>query len=189
MFSLPNKIMNKKYVNKVLAVATAVTMMVPMVGMNVFAQEVTGTTESTSASTEVKYLVEGSYKWSIHSEIDFGKNKGINQHVAVAKEENKVEVTENIIPEGKKLNIKVVGSGTDKAFTIRNQGGNEELAYHVKKGEEDIAVGGDVLNVNAGTNKDAATMTFILDTTKNTAEVAGSYEGTLTYTASIVDQK
>lgn len=185
MFSLPNKIMNKKYVNKVLAVATAVTMMVPMVGMNVFAVE--GTTNPTTAKTDVKYVVEGSYKWSIHSEINFGKNAGINQHVA--KEGNKVQVTENIIPEGKKLNIKVAGSGDAGAFTITN-GGTEVLTYHANNGgAKDIAVNGDVLNVNAGTNTGETTMKFTLDTTTKAAEVAGDYNGTLTYTASIVDQK
>lgn len=154
--------------------------------MNVFAQEVTGTTDPTSATTEVKYLVEDSYKWSIHSEIDFGKNAGINQHVA--KEGNKVEVTENIIQEGKKLNIKVAGSGNEGAFTITN-GGTEVLAYHANNGgAEDIAVNGDVLNVNSGTNTGETTMKFTLDTTTKAAEVAGHYNGTLTYTASIINQ-
>lgn len=154
--------------------------------MNVFAQEVTGTTDPTSATTDVKYLVEDSYKWSIHPEIDFGKNAGINQHVA--KEGNKVQVTENIIPEGKKLNIKVAGSGEEGAFTITN-GGSEVLTYHANNGgAEDIAVNGDVLNVNSGTNTGETTMKFTLDTTTKAAEVAGHYNGTLTYTASIINQ-
>lgn len=154
--------------------------------MNVFAQEVTGTTEPTSATTDVKYLVEDSYKWSIHPEIDFGKNAGINQHVA--KEGNKVEVTENIIQEGKKLNIKVAGSGDAGAFTITN-GGSEVLTYHANNGgAEDIAVNGDVLNVNSGTNTGETTMKFTLDTTTKAAEVAGQYNGTLTYTTSIINQ-
>lgn len=103
----------KNFKNLLLAGATALATVVAPT-MNVFAQEVTGTTEPTSATTDVKYLVEDSYKWSIHPEIDFGKNAGINQHVA--KEGNNVEVTENIIPEGKKLNIKVAGSGDSGAF-------------------------------------------------------------------------
>lgn len=83
----------KNFKNLLLAGATALATVVAPT-MNVFAQEVTGTTDPTSATTDVKYLVEDSYKWSIHSEIDFGKNAGINQHVA--KEGNKVEVTENL---------------------------------------------------------------------------------------------
>lgn len=174
----------KNFRNLLLAGATVLaTLAAPM---NVFAQEVTGTTEPTSATTDVKYLVEDSYKWSIHPEIDFGKNAGINQHVA--KEGNKVEVTENIIQEGKKLNIKVAGSGDAGAFTITN-GGTEVLAYHANNGgAEDIAVNGDVLNVNSGTNTGETTMKFTLDTTTKAAEVAGHYNGTLTYTASIINQ-
>lgn len=174
----------KNFKNLLLAGATALaTVVAPM---NVFAQEVTGTTDPTSATTDVKYLVEDSYKWSIHPEIDFGKNAGINQHVA--KEGNNVQVTENIIPEGKKLNIKVAGSGDAGAFTITN-GGTEVLAYHANNGgSEDIAVNGDVLNVNSGTNTGETTMKFTLDTTTKAAEVAGHYNGTLTYTASIINQ-
>ena len=174
----------KNFKNLLLAGATVLaTLAAPM---NVFAQETTGTTEPTSATTDVKYLVEDSYKWLIHPEIDFGKNAGINQHVA--KEGNKVEVTENIIQEGKKLNIKVAGSGDAGAFTITN-GGTEVLAYHANNGgAEDIAVNGDVLNVNSGTNTGETTMKFTLDTTTKAAEVAGHYNGTLTYTASIINQ-
>ena len=175
----------KNFKNLLLAGATALATVVAPT-MNVFAQEVTGTTEPTSATTDVKYLVEGSYKWSIHPEIDFGKNAGINQHVA--KEGNNVEVTENIIPEGKKLNIKVAGSGDAGAFTITN-GGAEVLTYHANNGgAEDIAVNGDVLNVNSGTNTGETTMKFTLDTTTKAAEVAGHYNGTLAYTASIINQ-
>lgn len=175
----------KNFKNLLLAGATVLAALAAPT-MNVFAQEVTGTTEPTSATTDVKYLVEDSYKWSIHPEIDFGKNAGINQHVA--KEGNNVEVTENIIPEGKKLNIKVAGSGDSGAFTITN-GGAEVLTYHANNGgAEDIAVNGDVLNVNSGTNTGSTTMKFTLDTTTKAAEVAGHYNGTLTYTASIIDQ-
>lgn len=175
----------KNFKNLLLAGATALATVVAPT-MNVFAQEVTGTTDPTSATTDVKYLVEDSYKWSIHPEIDFGKNAGINQHVA--KEGNNVEVTENIIPEGKKLNIKVAGSGDAGAFTITN-GGTEVLAYHANNGgSDDIAVNGDVLNVNSGTNTGETTMKFTLDTTTKAAEVAGHYNGTLTYTASIINQ-
>ena len=175
----------KNFKNLLLAGATALATVVAPT-MNVFAQDVTGTTDPTSATTDVKYLVEDSYKWSIHPEIDFGKNAGINHHVA--KEGNNVQVTENIIPEGKKLNIKVAGSGDAGAFTITN-GGTEVLAYHANNGgDEDIAVNGDVLNVNSGTNTGATTMKFTLDTTTKAAEVAGHYNGTLTYTASIINQ-
>lgn len=175
----------KNFKNLLLAGATVLAALAAPT-MNVFAQEVTGTTEPTIATTNVNYLVEGSYKVLIHADIYFGKNAGINQHVA--KEGNKVQVTENIIPEGKKLNIKVAGSGEEGAFTITN-GGTEVLTYHANNGgAEDIAVNGDVLNVNAGTNTGETTMKFTLDTTTKAAEVAGQYNGTLTYTTSIINQ-
>ena len=41
----------------------------------------------------------------------------------------------------------------------------------------------------AGTNKNTATLTFTLNTGNATAEVAGNYTGTVTYTASVVDAK
>lgn len=86
------------------------------------------------------------------------------------------------------MNIKVAGSGEAGAFTITN-GGTEVLTYHANNGgDEDIAVNGDVLNVNSGTNTGATTMKFTLDTTTKAAEVAGHYNGTLTYTASIINQ-
>ena len=86
------------------------------------------------------------------------------------------------------MNIKVAGSGDAGAFTITN-GGAEVLTYHANNGgAEDIAVNGDVLNVNAGTNTGETTMKFTLDTTTKAAEVAGQYNGTLTYTTSIINQ-
>lgn len=175
----------KNFKNLLLAGATALATVVAPT-MNVFAQEVTGTTDPTSATTDVKYLVEDSYAWSIHSEIDFGKNAGVSTNVV--KEGNKVNVTKNVIQEGKKLNIKVAGSGDQGAFTITN-GGGEVLTYHANNGgADDIAVNGDVLNVNSGTDTGETTMKFTLDTTTKAAEVAGHYNGTLTYTASIINQ-
>ena len=173
----------KNYKNLLLAGATALATVVAPT-MNVFAAE--GTTDTTTETTNVKYLVEDQYVWSIHSEIDFGKNAGVSTNIV--KEGNKVNVTKNVIQEGKKLNIKVAGSGDAGAFTITN-GGSEVLTYHANNGgAEDIAVNGDVLNVNSGTNTGETAMKFTLDTTTKAAEVAGHYNGTLTYTASIINQ-
>lgn len=168
-----------------MAVATAAMAFGPVAGsMPVFAAE--GTTNPTTETTDVKYLVEDGYQWTIHSAIDFDKNKGVNSHSDVT--DQKVTVTKNVIQEGKKLNIKVAGSGADKAFTITN-GKSEVLPYHIKNGASEISVNGDVLNVNAGTNTGEVSLDYTLDTTTKAAEVAGQYSGTVTYTASIVDQK
>lgn len=144
VFPLPRKIM-KKCSSKVLAMAMVVAMMVP--GMNVMAATTSATgnvdNETTTCDTNVKYEVTEAYEWTIHSEIDFDKDKGVN--TSVEKTGNKVSVSKNVIPDGKKLNIA------------------------------------------AGTNTGSKDLTFTLKTGNGTAEVAGKYSGTVTYTASVVN--
>lgn len=190
-FPLPNKIMMKKYARKVLAATMAVSMMVPMAGTSVLAAEVTGTSaQDTNATANVKYVVEEGYTWNIHSDIDFGKNAGINQNVK--KEQNAVRVSKNVIPDGKKLQITVKGSyGTNNAqngFKIMN--GGTTLDYSIVKtgGTEALTAGGVVMEVDAGTNEKTQNLDFTLNTAKSGAEVAGDYEGIVTYTASIVNK-
>ena len=168
---------------KVLAATVAAAMIATMGASTVFA--VTGTTDSTNTNTTVKYEVTQGYEWSIHSAIDFGKDKGVNQTVSSTETTNKVSVTKNIIPDGKKLEITVAGSGTNSAFTIAS--GNTTLGYAIKvDGSEDaLGVNGVVMDVAAGTNSTDKNLTFTLTTGSGTAEVAGSYTGTVTYTASI----
>ena len=134
-------------------------------------------------STTVSYEVEQSYEWSIHSAIDFGSNAGVNQ--TVEKTGNVVSVTENVIETGKTLNISVAGSGTDGAFTIENKSGTATLNYHVLDGSTEKATGSTVLSVEAGTKTGSKDLTFKLDTSTGTSEVAGNYSGTVTYTATI----
>lgn len=190
-FPLPNKIMMKKYAGKVLAATMAVSMMVPMAGTSVLAADVTGTSaQNTNATAKVKYVVEEGYTWNIHSDIDFGKNAGINQNVK--KEQNAVQVSKNVIPDGKKLQITVKGSyGTNNAqdgFKIMN--GGTTLDYSIVKtgGTEDLTAGGVVMEVDAGTNEKTQNLDFTLNTAKSGAEVAGDYKGIVTYTASIVNK-
>ena len=175
---MPNKIMMKKYTGKVLAATMAVSMMIPMAGTSVLAAE------PDTKQTQVKYEVTQGYEWTIHSDIDFGNDKGVN--TTVKKDNNIVAVNKNIIPDGKTLKITVKGSGTAGAYEIKN--GNTTLNYTIKDGESEIATGGDVMNVGAGTNSDSKDLTFVLTTGNGTAEVAGNYTGTVTYTASIVDK-
>lgn len=167
--------------NKVLAAALATAMIVPVGAGNVFAAD------EVTKETTVKYAVTQAYEWSIHSGIDFGKDKGTSTTSEVTSD-NPVKVTKNIIPEGQMLKITVEGSGTDKEFTIDN-GKTETLKYDVNNGEENnLTTGGTVLTVNAGTNVASKNMKFTLHTTSKAAEVAGTYDGTVTYTASIVNQ-
>ena len=157
---------------------------------NVLAEEPNSLEET--KSVELKYQVDEAYEWNIHSEIDFGENKGFNKYVHV--ESNKVAVTKNILAEGSKLVIRVKGSGTDNAFTINN-GGSQTLSYSIGNGERAIEVNDTVLEVAAGTNEGSSTLNFSLHTrnfggngtgyAKEPAEIAGSYNGTVTYTAEI----
>lgn len=139
--------------------------------------------QDSAKDTTLEYTVDESYEWAIHPSIDFGANAGVNQHVAEAN--NKVEVTKNVLREGKKLHITVRGSGTDGAFSIDN-GGSEVLSYAINDGDADLEVDGTVLDVESGTNTGSKDLTFTLATTSKTAEVAGEYNGTVTYSAAVV---
>ena len=169
--------MNK---NKFLAMSAAAVMVASAGAMPVMAEG----SDPSSKSADVKYNVTECYEWNIHPEIDFGENAGINQ--TVSKAANKVAVTENVLHEGAKLHITVRGSGTDGAFSITN-GKTEVLSYAINNGAEDLAIDGTVLDVPAGTNVGDKDLEFKLSTTTKAAEVAGSYTGTVSYTAAIVE--
>lgn len=171
--------------NAILAGVAAVALAAAMVPAAMAESTMTGNAANqytTTGMTDVKYAVTESYEWTIHSEIDFGENAGVNK--SVEKTGNTVSVTKNIIPDGTKLQITVAGSGTDGAFEIKN--GSTPLTYTVKKGDNGISSGGSVLDVSAGTNAADAALTFTLSTTTKGAEVAGDYKGTVTYTATVV---
>lgn len=172
----------KKLSKKMMAVTMAATMMATAGSMCVMAADT-----QDQKPTKVKYEVTEGYEWSIHSEIDFGKDKGVNKTVNNGDEsqKNTVTVLKNIIPDGKKLQIIVTGSGDKNAFTIAN--GNTKLNYTISANKSNIATGGTVLEVPAGTNEGSKDLTFTLTTGDGTSEVAGNYEGTVTYTAFIVD--
>lgn len=177
-----------KFQKTLLAVASAAMAFGPFASTSVFAKSVNPATPD-SQSTTLHYQVGSHYTWQIHSDIDFNHDKGANKTVdgKVTTGNQKVEVTENVIEEGKMLHITAAGSGEGKAFTITN-GHNTVLDYAVKSGDKAVAVDGTVLDVNAGTNTGETAMGFQLSTTKDTAEKAGTYTGTITYSSSVVDQ-
>lgn len=139
---------------------------------------------SEEKSTDVKYLVTVGYEWSIHSGIDFGKNKGVNQSVSV--KSNLVSVTKNVLEESNKLVIKVKGSGDGNGFTITN-GGKEKLNYSINDGTKDLGVNETILEVPAGTNEGTKNLEYKLKTADKKAEIAGIYNGVVTYMAEIDD--
>lgn len=164
---------------KIFAVgAAALTLAGSLGGVTAFAAD-------DEKGTDVKYEVEQSYEWSIHPEINFGKNAGAKK--TVAKEGNVVSVTKNVLAEGNKLQIVVKGSGTNGAFSITN-GKTEVLSYTINDGAANLDVDGTVLEVAAGTNTGEKALKFTLATAQRDAELAGSYSGIVTYTASVVAQ-
>lgn len=141
--------------------------------------------ESGDKSTTLNYQVSSSYDWIIHSAIDFGADAGVKH--TVDRTGNQVKVLKNVIPEGKYLNISVKGSGANDAFTVDN-GGSEVLNYDVSDDNGAVGVNGNVLSVPAGTNTATQNMSFKLNTTKKSAEVAGQYNGRVIYNASVGDK-
>ena len=180
-----------KLKNLLASAIAACAMSMPMVTSVMAAEPVNSDSAApTTQETTLKYVVGSHYKWSIHADIDFGKNAGVNETVngtVTDKSDQKVKVLENVIEEGKKLHITAAGSGTDEAFSVTN-GSSTVLNYAVKSGEKAVAVDGDVLDVAAGVNTGETAMDFKLSTTTDTAEKAGTYTGTITYSASVVAQ-
>lgn len=175
--------MNFTKTRKIIAAGLSALMMMSST-TSVFAKNVKPAGDD-SQSTTLNYEVGSHYQWEIHSDIDFGADAGANK--TVDRTGNKVNVLENVIPEGKYLNISVKGSGANDAFTVDN-GGSEVLNYDVSDDNGAVGVNGNVLSVPAGTNTATQNMNFKLNTTKKSAEVAGQYTGRVIYNASVGDK-
>lgn len=197
----------------VLAAAMLGSMAMPAFAEDTTVQPVNGTTNSTTDNTVVKYEVTQGYTWKIHSEIDFGKDRTATQGTTTydstqqkitngdGNSKNVVEVTKNVIPSGKKLVIKVQGNGGGTETTTSAVAGEFKIKETASTNQKtldytvtssaitansgNITAGSAVLTVEAGTNTGKTYMTFVLDTTSQDAEFAGSYEGRVVYTASI----
>lgn len=154
----------------------AVCMMGAM-GVNAFAES---TTNTTSGETSVKYDVSEAYTWVVPSEIDFtnAKDATVTTSGTSGNTQN-VQVTKNVIENGKKLHIIL---DTTNTFKIISKEG-AELSYTIKKDGNNLTAGSTVLDVEAGTATGSATLTFVL--TKDTVEKAGNYTGTVAYSSSI----
>lgn len=178
------KILNK-YLLALASAGMAFAPAMPMMAAeNTAGQTITSTPAGeTSETTNLRYVVSSHYKWMVSADIDFGSDKGVNSH---STQSNEVSVSENVIAEGQNLEITMKGDGADGAYTISNSGA-EVLNYHVQKdgGSSDIAVGGNILTVAAGTNTGKQKLNYTLDTTTKTAEVAGTYTGHSIFTASV----
>lgn len=140
--------------------------------------------EPDNKTTTLTYQVNSSYDWTIHSSIDFGTDAGANQ--TVDRNGNQVKVLKNVIPAGKRLRIKVKGTGENNAFALSN-GKTQTLPYDVSDDNGSVGVNGSVLNVPAGVNTATQNMNFKLHTKTGSAEVAGSYDGNVVYNSEVVD--
>lgn len=140
--------------------------------------------EPDNKTTTLTYQVNSSYDWTIHSSIDFGADAGANQ--TIDRNSNQVKVLKNVIPAGKRLRIKVKGTGKNNAFALSN-GKTQTLPYDVSDDNGSVGVNGSVLNVPAGVNTATQNMNFKLHTKTGSAEVAGSYDGNVVYNSEVVD--
>lgn len=173
--------------NKAIAATLTAALLLSMGTTTAFAAS------TTSGKTELKYRVAEEYTWSVPATIDFGENKGVNATDVVGAagtgSKSEIEVSKNVIGDGKKLQITVESTEVDKSFVIKT--GNTKVSYTIKVGSDSNAVTlsapGTVLEVPAGTNTKTEPLTFTMLKTNTTAEVAGDYTGALTYTATVVD--
>ncbi|MBR3250947.1 MAG: hypothetical protein IKF80_04500 [Erysipelotrichaceae bacterium] len=147
-------------------------------------------------TTTVEYEVDSGYTWAIHDGIDFGSNLGVGHNDATSSQtaqidsaDNGVAVLSNVIDDGKKLQITVIGANmSSNQYRVVN--GSTYLNYAISKNADmssPLVANAVVLEVAAGTNTGNQALYFRLNTGSATAEVAGSYLDTLTYTATIVD--
>ena len=156
--------------NKLGVVAlSAVTMMSPLT-TNILAASGDGTN-----STDITYTVDSSYTWTIHSAISLNS----------ATTTGDVSVTQANVAADKEIVIKVKGSGTDGAFTMKdkNGAGSNEISYNVQNGNQAVQVNDTVLTF--GTTDTATKTTTLTFALASTNVKAGNYKGTVTYTATL----
>ena len=148
---------------------SAVTLMSPLT------TTILATSGDGNNSTDITYTVDSSYIWTIHSAISLNSSTTTGN----------VSVTQANVAADKEIVIKVKGSGTDGAFTMKDKDGNgsNEISYDVQNGNEAVQVNGTVLTF--GTNDTAPKTTTLSFVLRSLNIKAGNYKGTLTYTATL----
>ena len=94
-------------------------------------------------TTTVEYAVDSAYTWAIHDGIDFGSNLGVGHNDATSSQtaqidsaDNGVTVSQNIIDDGKKLQITVIGANmSSDQYRVVN--GSTYLNYAISKNRHD----------------------------------------------------
>lgn len=139
--------------------------------------------ESGDKSTTLNYQVSSRYDWMIHSAIDFGADAEPNSTVERT-ENNQVKVLENVIPEDYYLCIRVKNKDENGKLVLTN-GKSENLLCDVGWKDKDVSWGNSLIHLAAGENTATQEMAFRLNTKKGSAEVAGEYNGTVVYEATV----
>lgn len=199
---------------KAAALLLAASLAVSVCAMPVFATgtSLSGSKTAGPSTTEVKYEVTESYEWTVPATIDFGKDAGVNEtrvvNTTLEKDDTntpstgtdgtapKVIVTKNVIKNGKFLKITLAPTTPSVDFTVKNDDGvtlpytvtltETTIGTDTKARNQDIATEKKILAVPAGTNTAEAKLKFELSTaTTGTSEKAGTYKGTVQFTASI----
>lgn len=148
-----------------------------MMGTSVSAVLAEGSTPVPSQSTTVSYTVDSTYTWTIHSDLNLTSG---SQNGAVT-------VNSANIANAKQLQISIKGNGTDGAFTMKTKQGNT-LNYTVKIGDNSVNPGANVITLDSGIHSVATTETLTFAAGSTDGLQAGSYQGTVTYTARLVDK-
>lgn len=172
---------------KLLAILLSTLCLFSIIGINVCADEETTTTVkypddidesgNTSATTTIKYEVNGSYEWTVPSSIDENKEDQL-----------KVSITKCNITDTKVLNIRVK---SEYSWKMKKNEDDTGTNYVIKSGNPAVAWTDDAIVLsNLGTNVITETPVYVIGTFawNSTAPTAvGVYEDILTFTASIDD--
>lgn len=200
---------------KAAALLLAASLAVSVCAMPVFATDTSLSGNKTAGpnQTQVEYKVDEAYEWTVPAKIDFGVNAGVNAKRVVNTNTGKdtaskpstgtdgtapkVIVTKNVITDGKSLKITLAPASPSTDFTVKNEQ-NVELTYAVTLTKTTVGsvvqdnlttpiekTGTQILEVKAGTNTAEAELKFELSTTTDASEKAGTYNGTVQFTASI----
>lgn len=201
-----------KLTKKAASLLLAASLAVSVCATPVFADaSLSGNKTTGPSTTQVKYEVTEAYEWTVPAKIDFGVNAGVNAkrvvNTSTGKDTEskpstgtdgtapKVIVTKNVITDGKSLKITLAPASPSTDFTVKNDQ-NVELKYAVTLTKTTVGsvvqdnlttpiekTGTQILEVKAGTNTAEAELKFELSTTTDASEKAGSYNGTVQFTA------
>ena len=126
--------------------------------------------------TTVNYTVDERYTWTVPADVTFDTNALTDSKTA-----GDVSVSDNVIPASKSTQITLDPSNS---FTIAS--GAATRSFTVGKDDSTTLKAGDpVLTVASGTASDKQALTFKLLAPAGALQ-AGTYKGTVTYTAGLV---